>query len=254
MAALDAGDAFRRHKTRGAVVTGTLYGLGIGPGDPELITVKALRILKASPVLAYPAPETGESLARRIVSTHLNGHHREIAIRMPMVQSRFPAQDVYDWAAGEVGAHLDADRDVAVLCEGDPFFYGSFMYLFGRLAEKYPVEVIPGVSSLTACAATLGAPLAARNDVLVVVPATLSQEELSRRLQSVDAMAIIKVGGHFAKVREVLETLGLESHARYIEHATMSTQKILPLDAVEPEQVPYFSMVLVHARGTAWRV
>jgi precorrin-2/cobalt-factor-2 C20-methyltransferase len=235
-------------------VTGTLYGLGIGPGDPELVTVKALRILEASPVLAYPAPETGESLARGIVATHLNGHHHEIAIRMPMVQSRFPAQDVYDRAADEVGGHLDAGRDVAVLCEGDPFFYGSFMYLFGRLSEKYSVEVIPGVSSLTACAATLGAPLAARNDVLIVVPATLTHEELCRRLEAVDAMAIIKVGRHFSKVREVLETLGLMTHARYIEHATMSTQRILPLDAVSPDQVPYFSMVLVHARGTAWRV
>ena len=143
-------------------MSGTLYGLGIGPGDPELITLKALRVLGASPVVAYPAPEHGESLARRIVASHLTGEQIEIAIRMPMVSSRFPAQEVYDRAVAEIGRHLEADRDVAVLCEGDPFFYGSFMYLFARMAERFPVEVVPGVSSLTACAAVLGAPLAAR--------------------------------------------------------------------------------------------
>ena len=125
-------------------MTGTLYGLGIGPGDPELITLKALRLLRAAPVLAYPAPEHGESLARRIIAPHLDGERIEVAIRMPLVEARFPAQQVYDRAAEELGEHLDADRDVAVLCEGDPFFYGSFMYLFGRMAERFPVEVVPG--------------------------------------------------------------------------------------------------------------
>lgn len=234
-------------------MSGTLYGIGVGPGDPELITLKALRILQAAPVVAYPAPESGESLARGIVAPHLNGAAEEIPIRMPMVQARFPAQEVYDWAVGELGAHLEAGRDVAVLCEGDPFFYGSFMYLFARMAERYAVEVVPGVSSLTACAAVLGAPLASRNDVLTVVPAPLSEDELKARLTGAEAAAIIKVGRHFEKVRGVLAVLGLTEQARYIEHATMESQKILPLDAVEPAGVPYFSMILVHQRGAAWK-
>ena len=232
---------------------GTLYGLGVGPGDPELITLKALRLLRAASVVAYPAPEDGDSLARSIVALHLTGDQEEIAIRMPMVASRFPAQEVYDQAAGEIGGHLDAGRDVAVLCEGDPFFYGSFMYLFGRMATRHRVEVVPGVSSLTACAAALDAPLAARNDVLTVVPATLSEEALAARLAHVDAAALIKVGRHFAKVRDVLDSLGLADRARYIQHATMADQSVLPLDAVAPESVPYFSMILVHRRGEAWR-
>jgi precorrin-2/cobalt-factor-2 C20-methyltransferase len=236
---------------RGA--TGRLYGLGIGPGDPELITVKALRLLEAAPVVAYPAPETGESLARGIVAPYLNGAKTEIAIRMPMVAARFPAQEVYDRAAEELGAHLEAGRDVAVLCEGDPFFYGSFMYLFGRMAERYPVEVVPGVSSLTACAAILGAPLAARNDVLTVVPAPLEEAELTRRLGEVEAAAIIKVGRHLEKVRRVLDALGISEDARYVEHATMANQKILPLDRVAPGEAPYFSMILLHKRGEAWK-
>ncbi len=233
-------------------MSGTLYGLGIGPGDPELITVKALRILRAAQVLAYPAPEAGESLARSIVAPHLPGGQTEVAIRMPIVQARFPAREVYDRAAVELGGHLDAGRNVAVLCEGDPFFYGSFMYLFGRMAERHAVEVVPGVSSLTACAAVLGAPLAARNDVLTVVPAPLPEADLRRRLSESEAAAVIKLGRHFAKVRRVLEGLGLADRARYVEHATMASQRIVPLEDVGETEAPYFSMILVHSRGEAW--
>ena len=233
---------------------GTLYGLGVGPGDPELITLKALRILERASVLAYPAPEEGESLVRSIVTGHLDGHHHEVCIRMPMVAARFPAQEVYDRAADELGRHLDAGRDVAVLCEGDPFFYGSFMYMFGRMAARHAVEVVPGVSSLMACAATLGAPLAARNDVLTVVPATLSSEMLERRIRNVDAVAVVKVGRHLPKVRAVIEAMGLTANARYVEHATMASERILPLADVADGTAPYFSMILLHARGDAWNV
>ena len=233
-------------------MTGRLYGLGIGPGDPELITLKALRLLRAAPVLAYPAPEEGDSLARAIVAGHLPGGQTEIALRMPMVAARFPAQEVYDWAAAEIGGHLAEGRDVAALCEGDPFFYGSFMYLFGRVAERFPVEVVPGVSSLTACAAVLGAPLAARNDVLTVVPAPLDEAVLAERLRDVEAAAVIKVGRHLQKVRKVLGDLGLLERARYVERATMQEQRILPLDGLDGESAPYFSMILIHRRGEAW--
>lgn len=234
-------------------MSGRLYGLGVGPGDPELITVKAMRLLRAAPVITYPAPEKGDSLARAIVADLLPGGQIEIAIRMPMVADRFPAQEVYGRAAEEIGGHLSAGRDVAVLCEGDPFFYGSFMYLFARLAERFPVEVVPGVSSLTACAAVLGAPLAARNDVLTIIPAPLEAPELTKRLGGGDAAAIIKVGRHFEKVRKVLADLGLVAQACYVEHATMANQRILPLDSVDPANVPYFSMILVHRKGRAWQ-
>jgi precorrin-2/cobalt-factor-2 C20-methyltransferase len=233
-------------------VSGTLYGLGIGPGDPDLLTLKAHRLLQSAPVIAYPAPERGDSLARRIVAPHLPPGRTEIAIRMPLVEARFPAQEVYDRAAAELGGHLEAGRDVAVLCEGDPFFYGSFMYLFGRMAERFAVEVVPGVSSLTACAAVLGAPLAARNDVLVVLPGPLDAEILRARLAQAEAAAIIKLGRHFPKVRRVLEELCLAESARYVEHATMSEQRVLPLAAVDAATAPYFSMILVHRRGEAW--
>jgi precorrin-2/cobalt-factor-2 C20-methyltransferase len=230
-----------------------VYGLGVGPGDPELVTVKALRLLRAAPVVAYPAPEGGQSFARAIVARWLSPAQREIVIGIPMESARFPAQAVYDRAAEEIAIHLAADRDVAVLCQGDPFFYGSFMYLFGRLAERFVVEVVPGVSSLTACAAAARWPLAARADTLMVLPASLAEAALADRLAGADAAAIIKLGRHFAKVRGLLERLGVAKDAFYIERASLENERVLPLAAVDAATVPYFSMILLHRRGAAWR-
>lgn len=232
---------------------GTLYGVGVGPGDPELITLKALRVIREAPVLAWPAPLEGESLARSIAAPHLDGSHIEVPIRMPMEVARFPAQQVYDEAAIEIADHLGNGRDVAVLCEGDPFFYGSFMYLFGRLADDFPVEVIPGVSSLMATAAAVGAPLASRNDVLTVLPGPLDEEILERRLDRAEAAAIIKVGRHLGKIRRVLDRMDLTENARYISHATMDKQRVSPLSEITEEKAPYFTMILVHKRGEAWK-
>lgn len=232
---------------------GTLYGVGVGPGDPDLITVKAMKLLQRVPVVAWPAPSEGESLARKIAAPHLPDGAVEIPMRMPMVESRFPAEQVYDAAAEQIAGHLAAGRDVAVLCEGDPFFYGSFMYLFARMTDAHRVEVIPGVSSLTASAAMTGAPLASRNDVLTVLPAPLPEEDLAMRLKTADAAAFIKVGRHFEKISRLLEAEGMADNALYIQHATMEKQKILPLRQAGGESVPYFSMILAHRRGDAWR-
>ncbi|MGZ0246132.1 MAG: SAM-dependent methyltransferase, partial [Alphaproteobacteria bacterium] len=167
--------------------------------------------------------------------------------------ARFPADDVYDKAAIEIGAALDAGEDVAVICEGDPFFYGSFMYLYGRLAEDYTVEVIPGVSSLTACAAALGSPLSAKNDVLTVIPGPLDADTMKQRLIDADAVAIIKVGRHFDKIRTLIDDLGLTANARYIERATMGEQRIMAIGDVGEDNAPYFSMILVHKRDEVWK-
>ena len=172
---------------------------------------------------------------------------------MVLAPERFPDDSVYHEAAVSIRRHLDAGRDVAVLCEGDPFFYGSFMYLFALLAEAYPLEVVPGVSSPMACAAALGMPLAAQNDVLTVLPAPLDNTVLEARLRETDAAVIIKLGRHFPRIRALLDDLGLATGARYIERATMGAQRVVALAEVDPSAAPYFSMILIHKRGAAWR-
>ncbi len=233
-------------------MTGTLYGLGVGPGDPELLTLKAHRILTGAEVVAYPAPDSGESFARSIVSTHLRPEQTEIPIIVPMRVERFPAKSVYDQAAKDISSHLDSGCDVAVLCEGDPFFYGSFMYLFERLATDYTCEIVPGVSSLMAGGAMLGRPLAARNDILTVVPAPSDDETISRNLEASDALAFIKVGRHFGRLKQLIEKAGLVGQAAYLERATLNNQKLMPLAEVREVAVPYFSMVLIYKGAEDW--
>lgn len=233
-------------------MAGKLYGLGLGPGDPELLTLKAHRILTACPVIAYPAPDTGPSFARQIAAPYIAETQIEIPIVMPMRVERFPAQDVYTQAAATIGAHLDAGSDVAVLCEGDPFFYGSFMYLFERLADRYPTEVVPGVSSIMASASGLGRPLAARNDVLTVLPGPLSDVDLSARIEASDAVVIIKIGRHFSRIRSLIESLGLTAQAAYAERVSLDHQRLMPLGDVADDVAPYFSMILIYKGGETW--
>ena len=233
-------------------MSGTLYGIGVGPGDPELITLKAHRILKACSVVAYPAPYDGDSFARSIVEEYLSAAQKEIPIVIPMRVERFPAANVYDAKAKEIAVHLTAGEDVVVLCEGDPFFYGSFMYLFERLAGEFNCEVVPGVSSLMASAAVLQRPLAARNDVLTITPAPLPDDVLLERFKSGDAIAIIKIGRHFARVKNLIEKAGLLHRAGYLERVSLETQKVMPLSEVGEDKAPYFSMILIYKGAEDW--
>ena len=229
---------------------GRLHGLGIGPGDPELLTLKALRLLQAAPVVAYPVSDGGKSVARSIVADYLKHAPLEVPMYFPFKPDQ-SAQPYYDQAAATLATHLSCGQDVAVLCEGDPFFYGSFMYLFTRLSKRFVTEVVPGVSSLMASASALGTPLTYRNDVFVVLPAMLPAEILAARLAMADAAVIIKLGKHFTKVYEILTQLGLLARARYIQCATMPNQCLVAIDHVDPKQVPYFSMIVIPSQWKA---
>ena len=230
-------------------ITGQIWGIGVGPGDPDLMTLKAHRILQEADVVAFPAPAGSDSLVRSIAAPYIPADAEEFVISTPMDVAHHPAQDVYDWATGEIGKMADAGKSVAILCEGDPFFYGSFMYLYSRLSRSYEVKVVPGVSSVNACAAELGMPLAARSDVISAIPATLDAETLKARLQSADTALIIKAGRHLKKVKQVLDALGVSDIAMYIERATMDNQRILPLSDVSEDSAPYFSMIIVRLGG-----
>ncbi|MBE9013606.1 precorrin-2 C(20)-methyltransferase [Pseudanabaenaceae cyanobacterium LEGE 13415] len=225
-------------------MTGRLYGIGIGPGDPELLTMKAFRVLRSSPVVAYPMSDGGKKLARSIVAEYLRPEQIEVPMYFPFKLEE-SSQPYYDKAAETLSEHLRAGRDVVVLCEGDPFFYGSFMYLYNRLSDQFPTEVIPGVSCVMASPAILGTPLTYRNDVFMVVSSILPAEELTARLSVADAAVLIKLGKHFNKVVGVLKQLGLYDRAKYIERATMPGQRIVPISEVDPAEVPYFSMIVI---------
>lgn len=232
-------------------MSGKLFGVGLGPGDPELMTLRAHRLISSARVVAYPALAGGESFARAIAAGAIAPGTREIVMDVPMTVERAPAQAAYDRGAAEIAEALDEGQDVVCLCEGDPFFYGSFMYLFARLSRRYEVEVVPGVTSIAACAARAGRPLVARNERLTVLPGPLPEAELRARIEGAESVAIMKVGRHLAKIRAVIDDLGLTAQAVYVERASLPEEVVCPL-AQAPEKAPYFSMILLTKGADPW--
>ncbi len=230
---------------------GTLYGVGVGPGDPDLMTMRAIDLIRNAKVIAFPTLHGTASFARTIAAKHVPEGVREIPMVVPMTVERGPAQAAYDTGAAEIAAALDAGEDVVCLCEGDPFFYGSFMYLYARLATRFNVDVVPGVTSVTACAARAGIPLAARNERLTILPGPLPRAALADRIAGAESVAIMKVGRHLRKIRDVISELGLMDQATYVERASLPDERVLPL-ADAPEDAPYFSMILIVKGGDPW--
>ncbi|MEO1328486.1 MAG: precorrin-2 C(20)-methyltransferase [Pseudomonadota bacterium] len=232
-------------------MTGTLHGVGVGPGDPELMTLRAHRLIAGAPAIAYPAPLTDAGLepsfARGIAAAAIPPDALEIPIPVPMRPERGPAQAAYDAAAETIAGHLTAGRDVVALCEGDPLFYGSFMYLLARLSDRFPCEITPGVSSLAACAAAARRPLCARDENLRVISGAQPTDALRAELRSADAAAILKVGRRLPRIRAEIEAAGLLERAVYVSHASLDRQIVTPL-ASAPVDAPYFSMILIAGR------
>ncbi|MGH6900416.1 MAG: precorrin-2 C(20)-methyltransferase [Geminicoccaceae bacterium] len=227
------------------MIVGRLFGVGVGPGDPELLTLKAVRVLQESPVVAYVSAGGRPSIARQIAAPHLAPGRAELNLALPMQPVPELAQAAYDEGASRIGTELEQGRDVAVLCEGDPFMYGSFAQLFDRLGERYPTEVVPGVVSFTAAAAAARRPLVSRDQAMVVLPATLPRDALVSQLGRADAAAILKLGRHLAKVREVLVELGLLERALYVEHASGARERVVRLVDLAADEAPYFSLLLL---------
>ena len=231
----------------------TLYGVGLGPGDPELVTVKAARILGAADVVAFHSARHGRSIALGIARTYLPADVVEEHLVYPLTVEttdhpggyRGALEEFYEEAAARLAVHLDAGRDVVVLAEGDPMFYGSYMHLHKRLAGRYPTVVVPGVTSVSASAAALGSPLVEAEEVLTVLPGTLPVEELTARLAQPGPVAVMKLGRTFDNVRTALEAAGRLDEAFYVERASTSAQRIERLADVDPSSVPYFSMAVL---------
>jgi len=237
--------------------SGRLYGVGLGPGDPELITLKAARLIGAADVVAYHSGTHGRSIARSIAAGLLPAGVIEEALVYPVTTGdtqhpngyRGALKDFYDESAERLARHLTAGRTVVVLCEGDPMFYGSYMYLHDRLSGRFGTEVVPGVTSVSAAAAAAGAPLVRHEDVLTILPGTLPTPELARRLADTQGAAIMKLGRTFPAVREALAQAGRLDEARYVERASTAGQRVVPVADVDPAAVPYFSIIIVPGQG-----
>ncbi len=230
-----------------------LIGIGVGPGDPELMTLKAVRALGTADVVAYFAKAGHASHARGIVAAHLRAGVEELALHYPMTTEhpttapcyRDALAAFYDASAAALARHLDAGRTVAVIAEGDPLFYGSYMHLHVRLATQYPHEIVPGVTGMSGCWSAAGAPIAQGDDVFAVLPATLPAEELGRRLADCDAAVVMKLGRHLPKVRRALEKTGRLARAIYVERGTMADATMMRLADKKDDAAPYFAVVLV---------
>ena len=227
-------------------MSGRLIGVGVGPGDPELMTLKAYRLIASASIVAYPAAEGGESRARATAAAAIAPGAEEIPFHLPMRVDPSPAQAVYDATASALAERLEAGCDVVVLCEGDPLFYGSFLHLAERLAPRFAVEVVPGVTSVSACAAAAALPLCRRNEPLTVLPAPSETEALADALRRPGALAVMKIGRHLDRVRAAVATAGRLDQAVYVAEATTPSAIIRPL-AEAPQAAPYFSMILLPA-------
>ena len=233
--------------------TGRLYGVGTGPGDPELLTLKAVRALGEADVVAHFAKRGQAGNARKIVDAHWRPEMMELPLAYPVTTEIDKQHDdykaairaFYEESARAVAEHLDAGRTVAVLSEGDPLFYGSYMHLHVRLAHRFPTEVIPGVTAMSGCWSASGLPIVQGDDVLTVLPGTLGEDTLARRLADTDAVVIMKLGRNLPKVRRALTAAGKLNGAVYVERGTMANAVAMPLANKADDEAPYFALVLV---------
>ena len=235
---------------------GTLHCVGMGPGDPELVTVRAARLLGTALVVAFFAKRGRLGHARSIAAGYLNPAAEELRFEYPFTTEidvedpRYEAgiHAFYEQSAAALTIRLATGSDVVLLCEGDPFFYGSAMYLFDRLAAEFPTEVTPGITAMCGCWTQAGLPMTHGDDILTVLPGTLDQANLAARLAQSDASVVMKVGRNLPKIRAALEHAGLTDRALYVERGTMAGTRMVRLADLTDERAPYFSLVLVAGR------
>jgi precorrin-2 C20-methyltransferase/precorrin-3B C17-methyltransferase len=233
---------------------GVLYGVGLGPGDPELVTVKAARLIGAADVVAYHSARHGRSIARSIAAPYLRGDQIEEQLVYPVTTEttdhpggyQAAIEEFYEQAAARLMAHLAQGRDVVLLAEGDPLFYSSYMHMHKRIGSRFRTEVVPGITSVSAAAAALAMPLVEGDDVLTVLPGTLGREALAQRLSGTGAAAIMKISRSYADVRDALKESGRLPQAYYVERASGGAEQLIePAGDVDPAAVPYMSIIIV---------
>ncbi len=223
---------------------GKLIGLGVGPGDPELLTVKAARLLQDAQVVAYIAAAGRTSRARDIASRYIRSGARQLIAVMPMNQDTDATAQAYSQLVTGIVSELGQGQDVVFLCEGDPLLYGSFAHLLPRVGNRFECEVVPGVTSVSASAAAALVPLGIYDEAMALLPATMEAARLVRALQQCDRAVVMKIGRHVDKVRAALVEAKMSDHAVLVENVTLQEQRIRPLSVVTEHQVPYFSLII----------
>lgn len=235
---------------------GCIKGVGLGPGCQDLMSVRADQLIRGATHVAYFRKKGKKGHARSIVEGLLRDDAVELAMEYP-VTTEIPFDDprynallaaFYEECVARLVELSAAGHDVVVLCEGDPFFYGSFMHLYTRLLERVPVDVVPGITGMSAAWTATGAPITWGDDVLTVAMATLPEAQLCERIRQTDALVVMKIGRHLAKLRRALKAAGREGDAWLIEYAAMENQRVVPLKDAG-DRVPYFSIVLIHGHG-----
>ena len=223
---------------------GRLIGLGVGPGDPELMTVKGVRALESAQAIAFIAAAGRASRSREIAAAYLRPGTRELIAVMPMTQDAEATGRAYSQLATGIVGELGQGHDVVFLCEGDPLLYGSFAHLLPQLSSRFECIVIPGITSITAAAAAAKMPLGLYDEPITLIPATVGAKRIAALLERSDRAVIMKVGRHLETVRHALVEARMAADAVLIENATLQGQRVRPLAAVTEAQVPYFSLIL----------
>jgi precorrin-2/cobalt-factor-2 C20-methyltransferase len=240
-----------------SIQTGTIHGVGLGPGAQDLMSVRSDRLLRGATHVAFFRKAGRKGQARRIVDGMLPEGVVEFPMEYP-VTTEIPLSDpryneilsaFYQDCCDHLRALVQAGHDVVVLCEGDPFFYGSFMHIYTRLKDEVPVQVVPAITGMSAAWTASGAPITWGDDVLTVLLGTLPEEELARRMADTDALVVMKIGRNIDKIRSALKTAGRYDQAWLVEYAAMPEQTVQPLAQAEDKVTPYFSIVLVHGQG-----
>lgn len=236
---------------------GKIYGVGLGPGDPDLMSVRADRLVRGAKNVAYFRKAGRKGQARQIVEGMLAENAVEIPMEYP-VTTEIPVEDprynealskFYSECETKLFELLSAGDDVVVLCEGDPFFYGSFMHLYTRLNDKALLEVVPAITGMSGAWTATGAPITWGDDVLTVLAGTLSEYDLTKRMAETDALVVMKIGRNIDKIRQALKAAGKYDDAWLVEYATMAKQSVNKLADVEEGITPYFAIIIVHGQG-----
>jgi precorrin-2/cobalt-factor-2 C20-methyltransferase len=235
---------------------GLLIGVGVGPGDPELLTLKAVRALARADVVAYFSKAGNTSNARSTAAQYLRPGIIELPLSYPVTTEQPTGDPAYrtaiagffDDSAAVLAGHLEAGRVVAVLSEGDPLFFGSYMHVHVRLMNRFATEVIPGVTAMSGCWSAARLPIVQGDGVLTVLPGTLAEADLVRRLRQNEPTVIMKLGRNLPKVRRSLIESNRIGDSMYVERGTMQSQQMMPLAEKTDDTAPYFAIVLVTNR------